>query len=60
MIELRQNDPDVDYDAFNDGWNSRIEHKQKSDNPFGLNNWKYYEWEKGWLEADKAINTEEK
>ena len=59
MIDLRKNNLEVDYNPFNDGWNERIAGKQQSDNPFGINNWKFYEWEKGWLEADKAIENEE-
>jgi hypothetical protein len=59
MVELKQNDNDDTYNPYNDGWNERVSGKQKGDNPFGINNWKYYEWEKGWLDADRAI-TEEK
>ena len=59
MIELRQNASEDVYDPFNDGWNERIADKHQTDNPFGINNWKFYQWEKGWLEADTAINEEE-
>ena len=59
MVYFLQNDPEVDYDPFKDGWNERITGKQQNDNPFGINNWKFYEWEKGWLEADITINKEE-
>lgn len=57
MIELRQIDDDH-YNPFEDGWNERITYKQRSDNPFGVNNWKFYEWEKGWLAADEVIKQE--
>lgn len=60
MVDLRQNEDEDVYDPFNDGWNERIAEKQKGDNPFGINNWKFYEWEKGWLEADKTIKKQEK
>lgn len=59
MVDLLQNDPEVDYNPFNDGWNERIQGKQQNDNPFGINNWKFYEWEKGWLAADKSIKEED-
>ena len=56
MVELKDiHDSDSDYSPFNDGWNARISHKQLSDNPFGENNWKYSEWQDGWIEADKVI-----
>ncbi|MCU7833724.1 MAG: hypothetical protein KZQ83_00620 [gamma proteobacterium symbiont of Taylorina sp.] len=59
MVDLRKNESDDIYDPFNDGWNERITGIQQYDNPFGVNNWKFYEWEKGWLAADKAIKEEE-
>ena len=60
MIELRHNDdPDAAYNPFEDCWNERIIYKQQSDNPFAINNWKFYEWEKGWLAADEAVKKEE-
>jgi hypothetical protein len=60
MIELRHNNvPDAAYSPFDEGWNERIDGIQQSDNPFGITNWKFYEWEKGWLEADEAIQKEE-
>jgi hypothetical protein len=40
--------------------NERIAGKQQNDNPFGINNWKFYEWKKGWLAADKSIKEEYK
>jgi len=60
MIELRDNDDsDISYNPVDDGWNNRIACKQQSDNPFAINNWKFSEWEKGWLAADQAIQKEE-
>ncbi len=58
MVDLRQNESEDDYDPFNDGWNEKIAGKQRNDNPFGENNWKFYEWEKGWLAADKVFKEE--
>lgn len=58
MIDLLTNEPETDYNPFNDGWNERISGTQLNDNPFGINNWKFYEWEKGWIAADKAIKEE--
>jgi hypothetical protein len=60
LIELRHDDgSDASYDPFDDAWNGRITHKQQSDNPFAINNWKFSEWEIGWLAADEVIQKEE-
>ena len=58
MVGLHNIDNDT-YSPYDDGWNERINHKHLDDNPFGINNWKYIEWEKGWLAADKTIQEEE-
>jgi len=48
-----------DYTILDYGWDDRLEGKRKSDNPYGINNWKYYEWEKGWMLADESADLEE-
>jgi len=58
MLDLRKNEFEYNYDPFNDGWNERIAGIQQYDNPFGENNWKFFEWDKGWLAANKAIKEE--
>ncbi len=53
MRELRRDTLDEeDYKILDLGWDDRLEEKRKSDNPFAITNWKYYEWEKGWQMAD--------
>lgn len=46
------------YNPLNDGWNERLAGKRQDDNPFAINNWKYYEWDEGWLAADVATKDE--
>lgn len=59
MVELRRDTiPEDDYRPLDAGWDARLEGKRMSENPWAVNNWKHYDWEKGWLmadEADKAV-----
>lgn len=59
MVELRRDTiPEDDYRTLDAGWDARLEGKRMSENPWAVNNWKHYDWEKGWLmadEADKAV-----
>jgi hypothetical protein len=41
------------------GWDDRLEGKGKSDNPYAINNWKHYEWEKGWEMADASPDVDQ-
>ena len=56
MIELRKNTvAEDDYTPEDAGWDARLECTRLSDNPYAINNWKYYEWEKGWKLADDTV-----
>jgi hypothetical protein len=60
MNALRKDSKGKDeYSIEDDGWDARIQGVSKSDNPFGINNWKYYDWEKGWLLADDPLKKAE-
>lgn len=53
MRELRQKTiAEGDYTPQDEGWDSRLKSKRLMDNPYAVNNWKHYEWEKGWHLAD--------
>ena len=57
MKKLRRDSiEEDDYTISDYGWDDRIEGKAKSDNPYAINNWKYYEWEKGWLMSDESTD----
>lgn len=59
MVDLHKNEiPEGIYNPFNNGWNERIDGKRQDDNPFAINNWKHYDWEDGWLTANKTIDVE--
>jgi len=59
MIELRSDSiPEDEYAPIDAGWDARLEGKSKNCNPYAINNWKHYHWEKGWKEADEAIENE--
>ena len=54
MSELRRDTiPEDDYSPLDAGWDARLEHKRVWDNPYAINNWKHYDWEKGWVMADE-------
>jgi len=58
--KLRRNSIDEDdYTIVDYGWDDHMEGVAQSANPYAVNNWKYYDWEKGWLMADKADKAEE-
>lgn len=60
MIKLRKDSIDEDdYTIVDYGWDDRMEGVKRSDNPYSINNWKFYDWEKGWLMADKAAEVED-
>lgn len=44
------------YTQYDQGWDDYLKGVHQIDNPFAVNNWKHYEWEKGWL----ASKTHEK
>jgi len=59
MVGLRRDTkPEDDYLPLDAGWDARLEGKHRSENPWAVNNWKHYEWEKGWLEADESDEAE--
>lgn len=60
MQKLRRDSiAEEDYTILDYGWDDRFEGRRKTDNPYGINNWKHYEWRKGWELADEAIVSEE-
>jgi len=60
MKKLRRDTiAEEDYTILDYGWDDRLEGKRKSDNPYAINNWKYYDWEKGWMMADELSDPRE-
>ncbi|PCK01004.1 MAG: hypothetical protein COA42_23575 [Alteromonadaceae bacterium] len=60
MKKLRRDTIDEDdYTILDCGWDDRIEGKRKTDNPYAVNNWKHYEWEKGWMMENESSDPEE-
>lgn len=54
MVDFRPNSkPEAKYNPFNEGRDARLNGKRMSDNPWAINNWKHYDWDKGWVEADE-------
>ena len=59
MVVLRRDTKaEGDYLASDAGWDARLEGKHISENPWAVNNWKHYDWEKGWLAADESDEAE--
>jgi len=57
MEKLRRDSIDEeDYSIEDYGWDDRLGGKRQSDNPYPINNWKHYDWEKGWLQADESLH----
>lgn len=57
MPKLRRDSKaDDEYTIEDYGWDDYQEGKRKSDNPYPVNNWKHYEWEKGWEAAAQEIS----
>ncbi|MEE8059779.1 MAG: hypothetical protein V3T17_18405 [Pseudomonadales bacterium] len=55
MVDLhRDTIPEEKYGPFDAGWDARLEDKRMSVNPWAINNWKHYDWDKGWVEADET------
>lgn len=50
--------PEDEYRALDEGWDARLDGKRLTENPWAVNNWKHYDWEKGWLEADQSATVE--
>ncbi len=48
-----------DYSIEDMGYDARIKGIHQIDNPYAVNNWKHYDWEKGWLLADEEIQQPE-
>ncbi len=48
-----------EYSIEDYGWDDHQLGVRLGDNPFAINNWKYYEWEKGWLLADESKDNED-
>lgn len=48
-----------DYSIADYGWDDFLEGKRKDDNPYAINNWKHYEWEKGWQLAEDSSEFKE-
>ena len=60
MKKLRRDTIDEeDYTALDCGWDDRLDGKRKSDNPYAVNNWKHFEWEKGWVMAEESPDLDE-
>ena len=60
MKELRRDTiAEEDYTILDYGWDDRLEGRRQSDNPYGINNWKHYEWKKGWIMANESLDSEE-
>jgi hypothetical protein len=60
MKKLRRNTiAEDDYTILDYGWDDRLEGKVKDNNPYPINNWKHYEWEKGWVMADSSPDIDE-
>ena len=60
MKKLRRDTvPDDDYTILDYGWDDRLEGKRRIDNPYDVNNWKHYEWEKGWLAAEDTADADD-
>jgi hypothetical protein len=60
MVDLRRDTkPEAEYLPLDAGWDARLEGRHMSDNPWAVNNWKHYEWEKGWLQADESIKSQD-
>lgn len=58
MVDLRRDTiPEDDYSPFDTGWDARLEGKHLSENPWAVNNWKHFDWEKGWTSADASDET---
>ncbi len=56
METLRRETIDEDdYTILDYGWDDRLEGKKMVDNPYAINNWKHYEWEKGWELANESL-----
>ncbi|MEH6627297.1 MAG: hypothetical protein V7739_12705 [Motiliproteus sp.] len=54
MAKLRRDTtPEENYSPLDAGWDDRLEGKRLNANPYAINNWKHYEWEKGWTLADE-------
>ena len=57
MITVHKDDiPKSDYRPFDEGWEAQREQKKMTDNPWGINNWKHYDWEEGWLQAGQSLD----
>ncbi|MEH6824037.1 MAG: hypothetical protein V7629_09035 [Motiliproteus sp.] len=49
MVKLRRDELSEDqYSPVDAGWDAHLEGIRSSDNPYAINNWKHYDWEKGW------------
>ncbi|MEH6814555.1 MAG: hypothetical protein V7677_18625 [Motiliproteus sp.] len=59
MTQLRRDTiPDEELSIEDTGWDDRLDGIRLSDNPYAINNWKHYDWEKGWKLADEAVQGE--
>jgi hypothetical protein len=55
MVGLRRDTKaEADYVPLDAGWDARLEGEQMNENPWAVNNWKHYEWVKGWLMANES------
>ena len=60
MVKLRRDTtPEDDYSPLDAGWDAQLEGTRMSDNPYAINNWKHYEWEKGWKLAEESAQAKE-
>lgn len=49
VIRLRRDEIAEDkYTPLDAGWDAQLEGRRCSDNPYAINNWKYYSWQEGW------------
>ena len=59
MVDLRRDTiAEDDYTPVDAGWDARLEGKPPGSNPYAINNWKRYDWDRGYSEANEARENE--
>lgn len=60
MLDLHRTKLSEDeYKPFDQGWDANIDEKHQGYNPWAITNWKYYDWQEGWLAAEKQRQAEQ-
>ena len=55
MVDLRRDTiPEDEFRPLDEGWDARLEGHRLGENPWAVNNWKHFDWEKGWRMADES------